>query len=235
MRCSRRNGRPPRSCGLVPPRTRSAAARPSTPLHLSRARTSVAHERCVRHRAAAGARIPLEALGVRHPRDRRDRRACRSARLEHPRLVQRAVGHDHDDLGRVRRRGLPAADRADDHDGVRVVLDPSLWVSGRRRAVARGVGRLRSVGRVERDPAGEPRHADDAADVHHLHRGRDVRRRDRRLRGGEDLLHADRRVRLPVPVPHRRRLVRHQVRLRARAPVGDRDRADRRRAARSGG
>ena len=47
--------------------------------------------------------------------------------------------------------------------------------------------------------------------------------RARRLRRREDLLHADRRVHLPVPLPLGRRLVRHQVRLRARAAVGDRD------------
>ena len=51
------------------------------------------------------------------------------------------------------------------------------------------------------------------------HRRRDLLRRARRLHRREDLLHADRRLHLPLPLPVGRRLVRHQVRLRARAAV----------------
>src|SRR3954469_17477934 len=69
----------------------------------------------------------------------------------------------------------------------------------------------------------EHRDLRDAADVHDDHRGGDLLRRPRRLRGGEDLLHGDRRLHLPVPLPLGQRLVRRQVRLRAQPPVGDRD------------
>ena len=111
-------------------------------------------------------------------------------------------------------------------DRVRLVLDPALRVpdhelQGRARL-------LRDLGGAERLPAGEHRHLRDAADVHHDHRRRDLLRRARRLRGREDLLHRDRRLHVPLPLPLGRRLVRHQVRLRARAPVGDRDPAARR-------
>jgi hypothetical protein len=71
------------------------------------------------------------------------------------------------------------------------------------------------------DPAREHRDARDAADVHGDHRRRDLRGDPRRVRRAEDLLHGDRDLHLPLPVPVRRRLVRHQVRVRPRAPMGD--------------
>ena len=140
------------------------------------------------------------------------------------------MGRDHRDLRRVRDRRVRGRARADDGDGDRLVVDSPLRLPRRGDPLAPGLGGLRSLGRAERDPPGEPRHADAAADVHDPDRGSDVRGGARRVCGAEDLLLRVRRDSLPLPVPHRRRLLRHQVRVRPRASVGDGDRADRRRS-----
>ena len=185
---------------------------------------TASHTAVAAERAEQAPELPAPALlgGL----DRRDRRRGRPARLGHPRLVLEPLGHDHRDLGRLHRRRRRAQDRPDDADRVRLVLDPPLRLlddelQGRARL-------LRDLGGAERLPPGEHRHLRDAADVHHDHRRRDLLGRARRLRGREDLLHRHRGLHVPLPLPLGRRLVRHQVRLRARAPVGDGDPAARR-------
>ena len=75
---------------------------------------------------------------------------------------------------------------------------------------------LRRVGRAERVPPGESRHARLPDHGDHVPRDQ-LRRRPRRVRRREDLLHRRRRLHVPLPLPHRRRLVRHLVQLGARA------------------
>ena len=113
-------------------------------------------------------------------------------------------------------RGDPPDDRADHRDGVRVVLDPPLRVSRSASKWQRHPRRLRRLGRAERDPAGEHRHARVPDHAHRSDRDQ-LRRGPRRLRGGEDLLHGRRRLRLPLSLPLGRRLVRHLLQLGARA------------------
>ena len=171
---------------------------------------------------------PLETLAGRRPRARGDRRRCQPVRLGYQRLAPRRLAHDHRHQPGVPGHRARVQDAADDADGVRLVLDPALRLSG-QGALAGDPRLLRGLGRPERHPAGEPRHARDDVDVHDDHRRRDLRRRARRLCDREDLLHADRRLRLPLPVPVGGRLVQHQVRVREGAPVGDRGPARRRR------
>ncbi len=102
--------------------------------------------------------------------------------------------------------------------------------------VRAGRDRLRGRRRDERLPAGEHRHVRDAAHVRGDHPERDVRRRDRGVPRAEDLLHADRDGRLPLPLPLRPGLVRHQPGEHLRASGrDDRDRGRRRLPARDRG
>ena len=52
--------------------------------------------------------------------------AAEPARLGSQELVPQPLEHDHDDLGGVADRRDRLDDRADDRDGVRLVLDPPL-------------------------------------------------------------------------------------------------------------
>ena len=182
---------------------------------------------CGRTRSARRRRgeesVPAEAHPRRRSRRRRPRRRGEPVRLGHSRLVLEPLGH----ADRRSRSAYIVAGVA--LKTVQTSLTAYAWYSILRFAypgpspLARDPRVLRRVRRAERLPARQHRHAGDAADVHDDHRRRDLRRDPRRIRGPEDLLHADRRLRLPLSLPQRRRLVRHQVRVRARAPVGDGD------------
>ena len=131
-------------------------------------------------------------------------------------------------IGVHHRRGR-AEDRPDDADRICVVLDPPLRVS-RPRALARHPRVLRGLRRAERHPAGEPRHA---RALLLMFTAIIAGATFAAILGGyaveKIFFTRHRRVRLPVPLPERRRLVRHQVRVRERPPVGDRAPPPRRR------
>ena len=110
------------------------------------------------------------------------RRVREPRRLGHPRLVQRSLGHAEEHLRRVHHRGRHRDDRADNGDGVRMVLDPPLRVPW-RGALDAGVRRVRRLRRDEQHPACEPRHDRDVRDAHDGDRVGDVRRHARRLHG----------------------------------------------------
>ena len=144
---------------------------------------------------------PPDAHPDRRAGRRRDRRRRDARRVGHHRLVQTHLGHDHERPDRLRDRGARADLVADDRDRVRLVLDPPLWLSRLRSPLDPGAGLLRGGRRAELRPAGQPRHAGDAADVHHDHRRRHVRRGARRDGGREDLLHPDRSLLLRTTSP----------------------------------
>ncbi len=152
-----------------------------------------------RDRSFQAASPALVADPLVGPARGRDRRGREPARLGHQGLVPPALEHGHDDLGGVADRRDPPDDRADLRDRVRVVLDPPLRLP-RADEVARHPRRLRRVGRAERDPAGQHRHARLPDHGHRPARDR-LRRRPRRVRRGEDLLHRCRRLRLPLSLP----------------------------------
>ena len=82
------------------------------------------------------------------------------------RLDLRPLGLDHGHPARVHRRRSRAADCADDADRPGLVLHPEGRLSERPAPLPAGARRLRGRRGDERLPAGEHRHARDAADVH---------------------------------------------------------------------
>ena len=90
-------------------------------------------------------------------------------------LAPAALGHGHGDLVRLHRPRLPLPGSPDDLHGARLVRDPQLRLPrpGDVHARARVV---RGRRRAEQLPAGEHRHARDAADVRRDHRARQLPR-----------------------------------------------------------
>ena len=164
------------------------------------------------------------ARGHRAPGGRAPSAGSRCQRLD-----LRPLGLAHGHPARVHRRRSRAADCADDADRPGLVLHPEGRLSERSAPLPAGARRLRGRRGHERLPAGEHRHARDAADVHGHDSQRDLPRRARRHGRPEDLLHRRRNGRLPVPVPLGAGIVRPPARRRARPP--GRDRRDLRRRA----
>jgi hypothetical protein len=91
--------------------------------------------------------------------DPRDRRHRNPFGLGHQRLAAAPVARHHKHSARLPDRRDRTHYRANDRDGVRLVLDPQLCLSRFGLQLVAGPRDLRRGGRAQLGPAGEPRHA----------------------------------------------------------------------------